>query len=220
MGGQVKRTPIRHLFEACKACEANISGFGRCKAGYENFYYRATKNNGCPQCKIKLNTKETARMQNIMQKGEEIVKTIKPAAEQKTLAYSEYPNGSNSRGCIGHLRGDFGRDGNEFWTTWWNESEELKTDIFRFEFDLLVNALRESILKDFASMSRFCNQNAAGSEIMGSEWHEDEFVFSMESEKHTYYLRCIKRKGDYNFYICCYNRNQLGKYLKEAEENA
>ena len=27
---------------------------------------------------------------------------------------------SQQTGLIGHLRGDFGNNGNEFWTTWWD----------------------------------------------------------------------------------------------------
>ena len=42
---------------------------------------------------------------------------------------------AEQHGFIGYLRGDYGRDGREFWTTWFDEQESLKTDVFRDEFD-------------------------------------------------------------------------------------
>ena len=42
------RTPIRKMYEACKACKENCSGYGTCKRGFENWYSRRTKDNGCP----------------------------------------------------------------------------------------------------------------------------------------------------------------------------
>ena len=42
------RMPIRKMYEACKACKENCSGYGTCKRGFENWYSRRTKDNGCP----------------------------------------------------------------------------------------------------------------------------------------------------------------------------
>ena len=39
------RMPIRKMYEACKE---NCSGYGTCKRGFENWYSRRTKDNGCP----------------------------------------------------------------------------------------------------------------------------------------------------------------------------
>lgn len=36
-------------YEQCNNCEDRISGKGKCGAGYDNFYYRSSKNNGCPK---------------------------------------------------------------------------------------------------------------------------------------------------------------------------
>lgn len=47
MGGSTKRLPIKRMYEACKKCPHNISTYGICKMGFENFYKRRTKLNGC-----------------------------------------------------------------------------------------------------------------------------------------------------------------------------
>lgn len=45
------RQPVIHLYNACKSCEHDISGYGKCQKGYDNFYYRLGKDNGCDKCK-------------------------------------------------------------------------------------------------------------------------------------------------------------------------
>ncbi len=35
------RMPIRKMYEACKACKENCSGYGTCKRGFENWYSRS-----------------------------------------------------------------------------------------------------------------------------------------------------------------------------------
>lgn len=44
------RTKIRRRYEACRYCEYKNSEYELCKAGYENFYYRISKRNGCKKC--------------------------------------------------------------------------------------------------------------------------------------------------------------------------
>lgn len=36
---------------ACRTCEDKVSSYGKCKKGYDNFYYRKSKDNGCEKCK-------------------------------------------------------------------------------------------------------------------------------------------------------------------------
>lgn len=45
------RQPVRKSYLACKDCEYNISSYGKCQNGYDNFYYRLGKDNGCDKCK-------------------------------------------------------------------------------------------------------------------------------------------------------------------------
>ena len=107
------------------------------------------------------------------------------------------------RGCIGHLRGDFGRDGREFWTSWWEHLSELKTQEFRNEFDEFVITLRkDSMLRDRNSMAEFCARYPEA-RIPGA-WHSDVFGFQVNTNRHRYYIRCFPHAGDYNFYIYCY----------------
>ena len=51
MGRSTTRKTISKMYDACNVCEHNISAYGICKAGYENFYKRKSKKNGCTKCK-------------------------------------------------------------------------------------------------------------------------------------------------------------------------
>ena len=48
MGRTTTRQASLKMFEACKTCKQNISGYGKCKVGFENFYARRSKDNHCP----------------------------------------------------------------------------------------------------------------------------------------------------------------------------
>lgn len=103
------------------------------------------------------------------------------------------------RGCIGHLRGDFGHGGDEFWTSWFDHREELKTQEFRDEFDSVVNgAIDSGLLANYRSMCKACR---AGTPII-----DNMYGFRMETENYEYCLRCTTIRGVYSFYIYCYRR--------------
>lgn len=115
------------------------------------------------------------------------------------------------RGCIGHLRGDFGRDGNEFWTSWWPHCISLKTENFSRELDDFVNSLRErGPLKNRAAMAAFCAQHP---EAEINSWSGRTYGFSYKTNHYAFYLRCFPGKGDYNFYMYCYDTSRLSSEL-------
>ena len=86
---------------------------------------------------------------------------IRPFAPDESALF--YSNGEKDKelGCIGHLRGDFGSGGKEFWSTWWEHQSELKTQEFKDEFDVFINSLRkQGLLKDRLSMADYCCQHS------------------------------------------------------------
>ena len=69
--------------------------------------------------------------------------TIRPMTPaEHNYCYSWSSHLMAAAGCIGHLRGDMGREGNSFYTTWFDHQEDLKAQDFKSELDNLVNALR------------------------------------------------------------------------------
>ena len=118
---------------------------------------------------------------------------------------------SIDRGCIGHLRADFDT-GKSFFSTWWPENDSLKTQEFKDEFNKVINYFRKEsetpILKSRSDMYNNCfnlkpTRSATDKEVSG---------FKVVTEKHTYYLRCKPRLGEYNLYAYCYNTQALDKF--------
>jgi hypothetical protein len=129
---------------------------------------------------------------------------INAAAPDESFLFYSNAERDKELGCIGHLRGDFGRSGNEFWTTWWEHVSELKTQDFREKLDLFVNGLREQgLLKDRSSMAAYCYKHQEA-RIKGA-WHEDVYGFQSKLGQYRFYVRCFPLQGDYNFYIYCYD---------------
>lgn len=118
---------------------------------------------------------------------------------------------SIDRGCIGHLRADFD-SGSVFFHTWWSENDSLKTPEFKEEFDDVIAYFRKEsgtpILKSRSDMYNVCyrlkpTQSATDNNIHG---------YKVITPKHTYYLRCNPRLGEYNLYAYCYNTQALNKF--------
>lgn len=127
--------------------------------------------------------------------------TWKPIeSDKQDWLYSARDKQDAERGCIGHLRGDFGRDGSEFWTCWFDHQIGLKTISFRDELQAVVNGLREEggLLQSFASMSKQCRNGLP---------FDASYGFHAESQHYEYCLRCMPRRGDYNFYLYCYDKS-------------
>lgn len=126
------------------------------------------------------------------------VKWAALGADMVDWLYSGDGKSDLERGCIGHLRGDFGHSGSEFWTSWTDHLPGLKTQAFKDEFQDVVNGLRENdgILKNFPAMNLRCRD--------GLRCEADSYGFMAQSDNYTYCLRCMPQRGNYNFYIYAY----------------
>ena len=128
--------------------------------------------------------------------------------EKQDWLYSAQRETDAERGCIGHLRGDFGRGGNEFWTSWFDHTPRLKSAAFREELQSVVNHLREEggLLSGFAAMRRQCRSGLAC---------DDSYGFRAETAHYEYCLRCIPRRDDYHFYLYFYDKDTQREHARE-----
>ena len=137
------------------------------------------------------------------------------------FCYSQSEEQDKTTGCIGHLRGDFG-SGKQFYTTWWpHQADRLNTPEFKADIDRTVNWLREqpdSPLHDLNAM-QFCYKRYRNScEIKNAVLPSCAFL--VESKQYVYMLRCTPTKGDYNFYMYCYQRAAFEKYRAQLKNKA
>jgi len=122
--------------------------------------------------------------------------------EDFPLCFSDDANDKNF-GCIGHLRGDFG-DSQEFWHTWWDHRPELNAQPFKSELSKVVANLRKGPLQSLESLRTYCRGNPQAK--LPSTYRENEYLLKLCTERFDYYVRLNPEKGDYNFYIYCYDR--------------
>lgn len=145
--------------------------------------------------------------------------TIRPLrAEERKYTYAQSHQLSMQTGSIGYLRGDFGSDGKEFYTFWFNTAESRKIDAFKTELDEVINALRfdedfGSLLADRRHMQDYA-QGHSDSVFDGN--YTTEYGFRVDTENYAYLLRCNPTKGDYNFYCFCYERKWLDRHMQNA----
>ena len=115
------------------------------------------------------------------------------------------------RGCIGHLRADFDT-GESFFSTWWPENENLKSNEFKEEFNKVIDYFRkESATPIFKSRSDMYN-SCFKLKPTRSTTDKDVCGLKVITKKHTYYFRCNPRVGEYNLYAYCYNTQTLDKF--------
>ena len=140
---------------------------------------------------------------------------MRPATpEEAGLFYALPPEKDEELGTIGHLRIDFGRDGDEFWHTWWPRGPEgLNTPAFKEELGKVVDDLRQGVLKDFSTMLRLCHID--GGEI-GGHTAARNYGFVLETERYRYCLRCNPVRGDYQGYLTCFDLRQ--QELNQVQE--
>ena len=114
---------------------------------------------------------------------------------------------------IGHMRFDFG-NGRAFYGSWFGGNGVLNDDEFRAEFNDITKELRQGLLKDRTVMGKFIRENP--SLDLGSRGNG----YKVQTDEHTYYLRCKPQPGDYDCYCFCYERELLQQAMVEniAEE--
>ena len=128
---------------------------------------------------------------------------LRPASPDEAGLFYSKEETDAEMGTVGHLRLDFGRGGNEFWSTWWpHNGDELNTPEFKAELDEFVNELRSiGPLQSRSAMSSCCYK-------LGGKISDEHHGFVAESEHYRYCLRCFPRQGEYDGYLYIYDKHQ------------
>lgn len=142
-------------------------------------------------------------------------------AEEQKYTYAQSSQLTSQTGSIGYLRGDFDRDGTGFYSTWFDEVESRKTDVFKTELDEVINALRFDgqygpVLAGRKEMRDYV-RNHPDSAFEGN--YTTEYGFRIDTANHAYLLRCNPLNGDYNFYCYCFESKWLDRHLQNARNS-
>ena len=130
--------------------------------------------------------------------------SVRPASPSEVGLFYALPKERDVElGTVGHIRIDFGRDGDEFWHTWWPRGDEsLNSPEFKAELQELVNELRAGgPLKNLSAMYNYCGEH--GGQIEGG-WRQN-YGYVAETERYRYCLRCNPGPGDYQAYLAAFD---------------
>lgn len=145
--------------------------------------------------------------------------TLRPmTGTEHFYCYSQSQQLSMQTGLIGHLRADFGSTGKQFFSTFFDFRDSLKSEDFRMEFDDVINALRDDsqyggILTDRKAMAAFCRKHPES-----CVEYDRQYGFRADTEHYSYMIRVNPHKGEYNLYCYCYVRQWLDRHMKQAEK--
>ena len=137
---------------------------------------------------------------------------------ERKYTYTQGSQLLGQTGCIGHLRGDFGKDGMGFFTSWNDHCGIYKTEEFKKELDNVINALRFEKGGLLENRSGMVKQALCCPESAFEGNYCTEYGFRVDSGRHSFLLRCNASPGDYNFYCYCYVSEWLDKHIKNAEK--
>jgi hypothetical protein len=130
-----------------------------------------------------------------------------PSTDDGLLFFGLDGEAAERHGQIGCLRADFGRSGNEFFTTWFDRQAFLKTDGFKKEFDEVMTALRGGGENPpFASRENLAAFCAA---TPGLDLTTRGSGYTVRTEAFSHYFRCFPRPQDYDIYCFAYDNRYL-----------
>ena len=143
------------------------------------------------------------------------IRAATPMERMYTYTQSQQIIGQTS--CVGHLRFDMGREGNEFHTMFADHKQELKTEEFKTEFNDVIQQLRNNksygnILKSRRDMIAY---SSAHPECMFNDGHCYMTALRVDTEKYAYLFRLNPMRGDYS-YCYAYQRGRLDNHLENA----
>jgi hypothetical protein len=132
---------------------------------------------------------------------------LEPAEHDKLLFFRLESEAAERYGAIGYLRADFGRDGREFFTTWFDSQSHLKTKAFKNEFDSLINSLRSDGEKP--PLAGRQNLQAFTKETPGKDLPARGKGYVVQTPDYSYYFCCKPSGSDYDIYCMAYNNRWL-----------
>lgn len=133
-------------------------------------------------------------------RGAEIVPFA--AGEEKYCTY----NHEEGNTCVGHIAGDFGNNGDRFFSSWSDRENGRNTPAFQAELHSAVYALRQGLLKDYDSMAAYCQSHPEAKLLSGAGYAV--YGFKMETDSRQYFVNCFmgEYKRDARFTVYGYDK--------------
>lgn len=129
--------------------------------------------------------------------------------------YQQTQQISQQTGFVGYVRGDFGKNGAEWWSSWFSFRKDRNTPEFNEGLQKVVDGLRFETgqLADRAHLAALCREQPDSAITSDGRW----FGFRMDQGQHAFLMKFCPCAGDYNFYIYGYHRDSLNRHMVLAE---
>ena len=144
----------------------------------------------------------------------------KPRYELKPIAPDElrllgHDSEQTEPYAVGYVRIDFGRNGNEFWSTWWPKNEDkFNTPAFKEALRDFIDDLRAvGPLRDRRTMEKYCSSHPDG---RSNTWLGAVYGYYAETAHYRFCLRCDPRPGMYNCYLYAHDLDEQRRLAKES----
>ena len=144
--------------------------------------------------------------------------TIRPMTDTETLySYNQSSQIEGQTGCIGHLRGYVGSDGDHCSSSWETHQERLHTPEFKTELDEVLHTLRcdmgyDMMLRNRKTLARYCYHHP------DYKFGRNEFGYRVDTKDYSYLLRLNPGQRDYNIYCYCYRKDWLDRHIRRASQ--
>lgn len=118
-------------------------------------------------------------------------------------------NRDGKRGCLGHIRGDFGL-GTGFWLTWRPHSDDREfCDRFQSEHEWAVRFLHNTLFRSIWECRKYCEA------YLPRTFGSAGYGLRAEEGKYVYIVRVNPSSIDEPFYIYIYDRERLSSFSTE-----
>lgn len=153
---------------------------------------------------------------------------IRPATEQEQYYCWKNENQIQKQtGFVGYLRGDFGKSGKEFYTSWFDGIKEFRKEDFSQVFDTVVNYLRDGDSETIKNADDYFKKEGMFNSLESFKIAcRRDYLFSkgirhtarIDFDKYVFLIRLFSRyEGrNYNFYIYAYVKEYFDKHLSNA----
>jgi hypothetical protein len=145
---------------------------------------------------------------------------LSPFAAEEVKFYTY--NREEGNACVGHLSGDFGRDGHRFHNGWYNHKTREEADWsgvtpdFQADLHRAVYALRQSLLKDYGAMLAYCQSHPEAK--LPDRGSLEHYGFKLDTKNRQYFILCDAEQTSHGsrFIIYAYNNTLVRERAKPS----
>ena len=118
-------------------------------------------------------------------------------------------------GCIGYLTANLNASAPEFESSWHDRTPRLNTPEFTDDFNDMMDALRQGILKSPAELRAYCAAHP-DSVLQDNPSADTRHGFRINTGRYSYWMVCSFLSTDCRLWVNAFSFLSLDRYMREA----